>query len=293
MTWLARGRGSLSLGTHDAPTSCMPSKLIDITPLLRYAQFFLWEVRGWPTTRAKDNAPAEEQQPDPEKRQDVLVERTVWAWEHMMHKQAIHYRRLHRMEYCLRWVWDASSASLVLIHSYHRPHVLVAPIHVYIGVSRGPQALWPSCRWHFFTASFITGGCMWQLNVQGVPFEEVGETSSCKCLYGSQTVPALPLVWELCRMGCLPKVAFRSNDMASFRESSVEGGSWIVREVELFKRKFARLGRDLQPCSLAQFRDCHSCYDERSIDQKKLWPSCRWRQNIYHYNGHATNICPW
>ena len=24
-----------------------------------------WEVRGWPTTRAKDNAPAEEQQPDP------------------------------------------------------------------------------------------------------------------------------------------------------------------------------------------------------------------------------------
>ena len=29
--------------------------------------------------------------------------------------------------------------------------------------------------------------------------------------------------------------------------------------------------------SLAQFRDCHSCYDERSIDQKKkanLQPSC-------------------
>ena len=35
------------------------------------------KVRGWPTTRAKDNAPAEEQQPDPEKRQDVLVERSV------------------------------------------------------------------------------------------------------------------------------------------------------------------------------------------------------------------------
>ena len=25
--------------------------------------------------------------------------------------------------------------------------------------------------------------------------------------------------------------------------------------------------------SLAQFRDCHSCYDERSIDQKKAEPS--------------------
>ena len=34
-----------------------------------------------------------------------------------------------------------SSASLVLIHSSHRQHVLVAPMHVYIGVSRGPQAL--------------------------------------------------------------------------------------------------------------------------------------------------------
>ena len=27
-----------------------------------------------------------------------------------MHKQAIHYRRLRRMESGLRWVWDASSA---------------------------------------------------------------------------------------------------------------------------------------------------------------------------------------
>ena len=50
---------------------------------------------------------------------------------------------LHRMEYCLRWIWDAASASLMLIHSYPRPHVLVASIHGYIGVSRGPQALWP------------------------------------------------------------------------------------------------------------------------------------------------------
>ena len=44
----------------------MPLKLIDITPFLQYAQFFL--VRGWPTTRVKDNAPAEEQQLDPEKK---------------------------------------------------------------------------------------------------------------------------------------------------------------------------------------------------------------------------------
>ena len=24
-----------------------------------------------------------------------------------------------------------------------------------------------------------------------------------------------------------------------------------------------------------------------------LWPSCLWRQNINHYAGHATDICPW
>ena len=50
---------------------------------------------------------------------------------------------LHRMEYCLRWVWDAASASLMLIHSYPRPHVLVASIHGYIGVSRGPRLFDP------------------------------------------------------------------------------------------------------------------------------------------------------
>ena len=38
---LASGHGSTSLGTYDAPKSCMPLKLIDTTPLLRYAQFFL------------------------------------------------------------------------------------------------------------------------------------------------------------------------------------------------------------------------------------------------------------
>ena len=32
----------------------------------------------------------EEKQPDPEKRQDVLVERIVWAWDHMMHKYTIY-----------------------------------------------------------------------------------------------------------------------------------------------------------------------------------------------------------
>ena len=123
-----------------------------------------WEVRGWPTTRAKNHASVEEQQPDPEKRQDVLVAWTVWAWKHMMHKHAIHYRRLRRMEYCLRWVWDASSAALVLIHSYHRPHVLVASMHVYIGVSRGPQALWPSCRWRqniYHYNGHATDTCPW------------------------------------------------------------------------------------------------------------------------------------
>ena len=41
MIRLARGRGSLSWGTYDALTSCMPLKLIDIIPLLRDAQSFL------------------------------------------------------------------------------------------------------------------------------------------------------------------------------------------------------------------------------------------------------------
>ena len=48
---------------------------------------------------------------------------------------------LHRMEYSFRWVWKAALASLVLIHSYPRPHVLVAPLHGDIGVCRGPQTL--------------------------------------------------------------------------------------------------------------------------------------------------------
>ena len=41
----------------------------------------------------------------------------------------------------LQGVWEAASASLVLIHSYPRPHVLVTSIHGDIGVCRGPQAL--------------------------------------------------------------------------------------------------------------------------------------------------------
>ena len=46
------------------------------------------------------------------------------------------------MEYCFRWVWEASSASLVPLHSCRRPHVLVAPIHVYMGCqSRPPGSL--------------------------------------------------------------------------------------------------------------------------------------------------------
>ena len=50
---------------------------------------------------------------------------------------------MHRMEYCFRWVWEAGAASLVFIHSYFRPHVLVASIHGDFGVCRGPQALEP------------------------------------------------------------------------------------------------------------------------------------------------------
>ena len=91
MTRLACGRGSLSLGTYDAPTSCMSLKCYLLSHLSGGVHNSFWELREWPTTRAKVNAPAEEQQPDPEKRQDVLVERSVWAWEHTIYKWAIHY----------------------------------------------------------------------------------------------------------------------------------------------------------------------------------------------------------
>ena len=91
-TRLARGRGSLSLGTYDAPTSCIPPKCYKMPYLFCDMHSLFWEVSGWPATTAKDNAPVEEQQPAPVRRQDVLVERTVWAWEHMIHQQAIHYR---------------------------------------------------------------------------------------------------------------------------------------------------------------------------------------------------------
>ena len=74
------------------------------------------------------------------------LEMTVWAWEPMIYKMSCPWLTLHRMEYCFRWVWEAASASLVLIHSYPRPHVLVANLHGGIGVCCGPQALWPSCR---------------------------------------------------------------------------------------------------------------------------------------------------
>ena len=87
-TRLACGSGSLSLGTYDAPTSYNLLKFIDIRHLLRDAHFFLRGQRV-ATTRAQGNAPVEEKQPDPEKRQDVLVERIVWAWDHMMHKYTI------------------------------------------------------------------------------------------------------------------------------------------------------------------------------------------------------------
>ena len=52
-----------------------------------------------------------------------------------------------RMEYCWRWVWEASSVSHVHLLSYHTPQNPWVSIHVYIGVSRGPQALWPSSLW--------------------------------------------------------------------------------------------------------------------------------------------------
>ena len=74
------------------------------------------------------------------------LEMRVWAWEPMIYKMSCPWLTLHRMEYCFKWVWEAASASLVLIHSYPRPHVLVANLHGSIGVCCGLQAFWPSCR---------------------------------------------------------------------------------------------------------------------------------------------------
>ena len=30
-----------------------------------------------------------------------------------------------------------------------------------------------------------------------------------------------------------------------------------------------------------------------AADPRLVWPSCLWRQNINHFTGHATDICPW
>ena len=91
-TRLASWHGSLSLGTYDAQTSCIPLKRYKMAYLFCEMHNSFWEVSGWPATTAMENAPVEEQQPAPVRRQYVLVERTVWAWEHMMHKQAVYYR---------------------------------------------------------------------------------------------------------------------------------------------------------------------------------------------------------
>ena len=76
------------------------------------------------------------------KRQDVLVEDSL-SWGTHDVQTSLPLLTLHRMEYCLRWVWDAASASLMLIHSYPRPHVLVASKHGYIGSVADPRLFNP------------------------------------------------------------------------------------------------------------------------------------------------------
>ena len=47
---------------------------------------------------------------------------------------------LHRMEYCFRWVWEAASASLVVIHSY--------PDHIDVSVTTKHILLQWACNRH-------------------------------------------------------------------------------------------------------------------------------------------------
>ena len=75
---LARGRGSWSLG------HMMHQQAAYHWNATRWHTFFFCEmhnsfceVSGWPATTAMENAPVEEQQPAPVRRQYVLVERTV------------------------------------------------------------------------------------------------------------------------------------------------------------------------------------------------------------------------
>ena len=125
-TRLARVHGSLSLGTYDAQTSCIPLKRYKMAYLSCETHNSFWEVSRWPTTTVKENAPVEEQGLALVRTQYVLVERFVWAWEHMIIQMSWPLLTLNRMEYWFRGVWEAASASLVLIHSYPWPHVLVA-----------------------------------------------------------------------------------------------------------------------------------------------------------------------
>ena len=113
-TLLARVHGSLSLGTYDAQTSNIPLKRYKMAYLSCEVHNSFWEVSRWPTTTVKESAPVGEQGLALVKRQYVLVERFVWAWEHMIYKWAVHYwlwtgwntasgghGRLHRPLWCL------------------------------------------------------------------------------------------------------------------------------------------------------------------------------------------------
>ena len=62
---VARGRGSLSLGTYDAPTSYMPLKFIDIRPLLRYSPFF--------SERSEGGQPLGQRTPRPRKSNNLTL----------------------------------------------------------------------------------------------------------------------------------------------------------------------------------------------------------------------------
>ena len=85
---------------------------------------------------------------------------------------------LHRMEYCFRWVWEAASASLVLIHSYPRPHVLVQIYMVALASVADPRLFDPRVG---DDKTYITTMGMQRTSVHG------RTTSCCKTGWENRT----------------------------------------------------------------------------------------------------------
>ena len=100
--------------------------LLVITPLLRYAQFFL---RGqWVANLGRRIMSPRKSNNRTLRTRRARGEVSLSLGTHDI-QMSYPLLTLHRTEYCFTWVWEAASASLVVIHSYPRPHVLVATTH--------------------------------------------------------------------------------------------------------------------------------------------------------------------